>query len=33
MVDWGRYAHLFEYDADDQRLYKATPEGEVIAGE
>ena len=23
LVDWGRYAQLFEYDADDQRLYIA----------
>jgi len=32
MVDWGRYAQLFEYDADDARLYKAAPE-EVVLGE
>ncbi len=23
LVDWGRYAHLFEYDADEERLYIA----------
>jgi NitT/TauT family transport system ATP-binding protein len=23
LVDWGRYAHLFEYDADQERLYIA----------
>lgn len=22
LVDWGRYAHLFEYDADEERLYE-----------
>jgi NitT/TauT family transport system ATP-binding protein len=21
LVDWGRYAHLFEYDANEERLY------------
>jgi NitT/TauT family transport system ATP-binding protein len=21
LVDWGRYAQLFEYDADEERLY------------
>lgn len=26
LVDWGRYAHLFEYDADEERLYRAAPE-------
>src|SRR5262249_62213470 len=26
LVDWGRYAHLFEYDADEERLYRV--EGE-----
>jgi NitT/TauT family transport system ATP-binding protein len=29
LVDWGRYAHLFEYDADEERLYapgEETPE-------
>jgi hypothetical protein len=25
-VDWGRYAQLFEYDADEQRLYKVEEE-------
>jgi NitT/TauT family transport system ATP-binding protein len=27
LVDWGRFAHLFEYDADDERLYAADEEG------
>jgi NitT/TauT family transport system ATP-binding protein len=26
LVDWGRYAHLFEYDADQERLYIAEEE-------
>ena len=26
LVDWGRYAQLFEYDADEERLYKVTEE-------
>ncbi|HEY2384988.1 MAG TPA: nitrate/sulfonate/bicarbonate ABC transporter ATP-binding protein [Terriglobia bacterium] len=26
LVDWGRYAHLFEYDADEERLYKMEEE-------
>ena len=26
LINWGRYAHLFEYDADEQRLY--LPESE-----
>jgi NitT/TauT family transport system ATP-binding protein len=26
LVDWGRYAHLFEYDANDERLYLADSE-------
>ena len=26
MVDWGRYAQLFEYDADEERLYAVEPE-------
>jgi NitT/TauT family transport system ATP-binding protein len=26
LVDWGRYAHLFEYDADEERLYKVEEE-------
>jgi hypothetical protein len=25
-VDWGRYAQLFEYDADEERLYKVEEE-------
>ena len=29
LVDWGRYAHLFEYDAHEERLYRA--EDEVVA--
>ncbi len=33
MVDWGRYAQLFEYDADDERLYAAAQEEEVVLGE
>jgi NitT/TauT family transport system ATP-binding protein len=24
LVDWGRYAQLFEYDSDEERLYKVT---------
>jgi len=30
LVDWGRYAHLFEYDADEQRLYKVEEEEEEV---
>jgi NitT/TauT family transport system ATP-binding protein len=26
LVDWGRYAQLFEYDADQERLYVAEEE-------
>ena len=26
LVDWGRYAQLFEYDSDEERLYKVTEE-------
>ncbi len=26
LVDWGRYAHVFEYDADEERPYLADPE-------
>jgi len=26
LVDWGRYARLFEYDADEERLYKVEDE-------
>jgi len=26
LVDWGRYAQLFEYDADEERLYKVSEE-------
>jgi len=28
LVDWGRYAQLFEYDADDERLYVAEEDQE-----
>jgi NitT/TauT family transport system ATP-binding protein len=28
LVDWGRYAQLFEYDADEERLYKVEEEEE-----
>jgi NitT/TauT family transport system ATP-binding protein len=30
LVDWGRYAHLFEYDADEERLY--APEDDEQSG-
>jgi NitT/TauT family transport system ATP-binding protein len=30
LIDWGRYAHLFEYDADEERLYLAEPEPEIV---
>ena len=26
LVDWGRYAQLFEYDANEERLYQVEPE-------
>jgi len=26
IVEWGRYARLFEYDADEERLYAVAPE-------
>jgi NitT/TauT family transport system ATP-binding protein len=26
LVDWGRYAQLFEYDADEERLYEVEQE-------
>jgi len=26
LVDWGRYAQLFEYDADEERLYRVDEE-------
>jgi NitT/TauT family transport system ATP-binding protein len=32
LVDWGRYAHLFDYDADEERLYAADEE-EVLHGQ
>ena len=25
LITWGRYAHLFDYDADEQRLFLSTP--------
>jgi NitT/TauT family transport system ATP-binding protein len=28
LVDWGRYAQLFEYDADEERLYKVHDEAD-----
>ncbi|HEY4357088.1 MAG TPA: nitrate/sulfonate/bicarbonate ABC transporter ATP-binding protein [Acidobacteriaceae bacterium] len=28
LIDWGRYAHLFEYDANEERLYLAEQETE-----
>ncbi len=28
LVDWGRYAQLFEYDADEERLYEVAEEAE-----
>ncbi|HEY3741027.1 MAG TPA: nitrate/sulfonate/bicarbonate ABC transporter ATP-binding protein [Bryobacteraceae bacterium] len=28
LVDWGRYAQLFEYDADEERLYKVVDDAE-----
>jgi NitT/TauT family transport system ATP-binding protein len=30
LIDWGRYAHLFEYDANEERLYLAEPEEEPV---
>jgi NitT/TauT family transport system ATP-binding protein len=32
LVDWGRYAQLFEYDADEERLYKVEEEPAEAAG-
>jgi NitT/TauT family transport system ATP-binding protein len=29
LIDWGRYSHLFEYDADEERLYLAEPEEDI----
>lgn len=29
LIDWGRYAHLFEYDADEERLHLADPEEDI----
>jgi len=26
LVDWGRYAQLFEYDADEERLHQVEEE-------
>jgi NitT/TauT family transport system ATP-binding protein len=31
LIDWGRYAHLFEYDANEERLYLADEEEEDVA--
>jgi NitT/TauT family transport system ATP-binding protein len=31
LVDWGRYAQLFEYDADEERLYRVEEEPEEVA--
>ena len=33
LVDWGRYAQLFEYDSSEERLYKAEPDEEQMAEE
>jgi NitT/TauT family transport system ATP-binding protein len=30
LIAWGRYAHLFEYDADEERLYLAEPEDDTL---
>ena len=32
LVDWGRYAQLFEYDSDEERLYKVTEEAKEDEG-
>jgi NitT/TauT family transport system ATP-binding protein len=31
LVDWGRYAQLFEYDADEERLYEVEERPEEVA--
>ncbi len=33
LVDWGRYAQLFEYDSSDERLYKADADEDKMAEE
>jgi NitT/TauT family transport system ATP-binding protein len=34
LIDWGRYAQLFEYDADEEKLYRVDEEPEYVpAGE
>jgi NitT/TauT family transport system ATP-binding protein len=33
LVDWGRSAQLFEYDADEERLYKVEEEQEAAVGD
>jgi NitT/TauT family transport system ATP-binding protein len=33
LVDWGRYAQLFEYDADEERLYEVEEEPEETSSE
>ena len=30
LVDWGRYAALFEYDADEERLYSVDAQEESV---
>jgi NitT/TauT family transport system ATP-binding protein len=30
LVDWGRYAQLFEYDSDDERLYLPEEDETVV---
>lgn len=30
IVDWGRYAQLFEYDADEERLYAVEAEAPEV---
>jgi NitT/TauT family transport system ATP-binding protein len=32
LVDWGRYAQLFEYDAGEERLYKVEEDEPVLGG-
>ncbi len=33
LVDWGRYAQLFEYDSSEERLYKADADEDQMAEE
>ncbi|HEY9641129.1 MAG TPA: AAA-associated domain-containing protein, partial [Coleofasciculaceae cyanobacterium] len=33
VIDWGRYAELFEYDASEERLYLPEPVAAVSAEE